>query len=449
MFLYQLPKFEFPKLPKPVSQPFWKNKVFWSLAFIVFLSSLFGFLAGALSGSFLYFTIKDEILKFNISWPQILEKQKIAEREPVYLPQTSQEETIINVVKTASPAVVSIIITKDVPKLELYYGDPFEGFEQFFGQPFFEFRVPEYRQRGIERREIGGGTGFIISGDGMVLTNSHVVADEKADYTVLTNDGRRYPAKVLARDRLRDLAIMKIEREKVFDERGNLTLKPFPTLKLGDSDKLQIGQTVIAIGNALAEFRNTVSVGVISGLGRTVTAAGGGIVQTLEDVIQTDAAINRGNSGGPLFNLKGEVIGINFAMAWGAENIGFAIPVNSAKKSIEQVKEFGKIVYPFLGVRYVLINEEIQKENNLPVNYGAWVIKGDRGEPAIFPGSAAEKVGLREKDIILEFDGQKITTENSLARIIMRYNPGDKVVLKVLRNGQELNLKVILGGRSA
>jgi serine protease Do len=264
----------------------------------------------------------------------------------------------------------------------------------------------------------------------------------------LTNDGKKYPAKVLARDSLRDLAIIKIEREKTIDKEGKLNLKSIPPLKLGDSDKLQIGQTVIAIGNALGEFRNTVSVGVISGLGRTVTASGGGMIETLEDVIQTDAAINQGNSGGPLLNLKGEVIGVNFAMAQGAENIGFAIPINKAKKDIEQVKTSGKIVFPFLGVRYTLITQNIQKENNLPVDYGAWVQKGEGGESAIFPGSPAEKVGLKEGDIILEFNGEKITTENSLAKIIMKYNPGDKVTLKILREGNERVFELVLGERS-
>jgi S1-C subfamily serine protease len=183
-------------------------------------------------------------------------------------------------------------------------------------------------------------------------------------------------------------------------------------------------------------------------LGRTITASGGGLVETLEDVIQTDAAINKGNSGGPLLNLKGEVIGINTAMVEEAQTIGFAIPINKAKKDIEQVKTSGKISYPFLGVRYVLINEEIQKKNNLPVDYGAWVQKGSGGEAAIFPGSAAEKAGLKEGDIILEFNGEKITTENTLAKIIMKYNPGDKVTLKILREGKEKIVEVTLGERN-
>jgi S1-C subfamily serine protease/glycosyltransferase involved in cell wall biosynthesis len=427
----ELPKQkEFLKLKAPTIK---FGKTFWLVILVIFLSSFFGFVAGLFSSTYFADQFKNELSRLKM--PAGAEKNKTP--ETIYLPQTSQEEAIIKVVKEASPAVVSIIVTKDLPILEEYYISPFKEFEEFFGPLPQEFLIPQYRQKGTEKKEIGGGTGFIISEEGMILTNAHVVSDKEAEYTVLTNDGKKYPAKVLARDTFRDLAIIKIENQ------GKL-----PTLKLGDSDKLQIGQTVIAIGNALGEFRNTVSVGVISGLRRTVTAGGGGLVETLEDVIQTDAAINKGNSGGPLLNLKGEVIGVNFAMAEAAENIGFAIPINSVKRDIEQMKKLGKIVYPFLGVRYVLINKTIQQENNLPVDYGAWVIKGASGEAAIYPGSAAEKAGLKEKDIILEFNGEKITTENTLAKIIMKYNPGDKITLKILRNGQEKNIEVTLGERS-
>ena len=267
----------------------------------------------------------------------------------------------------------------------------------------------------------------------MILTNKHVVLDEEAEYTIFTNDGRKFSAKVLARDPVQDLAVLRIEQEKTVDGNGEFVLEPFPTVKLGDSDKLESGQTVIAIGNALGEFRNTVSVGVISGLGREITASGGGFIETLEDVIQTDAAINKGNSGGPLLNLKGEVVGINVAMALEAQSIGFAIPVNKAKKDIEQVRSLGKIVYPFLGIRYVLISEKIKEENDLPVDYGVLIVDGGPGEPAIWPDSAAEKAGLKEENIVLEFNNEKITTENGLAKIIMKYNPGDRIVLKILR----------------
>jgi len=266
-----------------------------------------------------------------------------------------------------------------------------------------------------------------------------VVLNEEADYTVFTNDGRKFPAKVLAIDPVEDLAVLKIEQE-------NNTF--FPVLKLGNSDNLEIGQAVIAIGNALAEFRNTVSAGVISGLGRKITASGGSFVETLEDVIQTDAAINKGNSGGPLLNLKGEVIGINTAMAVDAQSIGFAIPINKAKKDIEQVKTIGKIVYPFLGIRYVLINEEIKQEYDLTIDYGALIIDGGPGNPAIWPGSSADKAGLEQGDIVLEFNNERITFENSLAKIIMKYNPGDEVILKILRDEQKIEVEVILDERS-
>ncbi len=426
------------ELPKPEFQMDYlklkaPSKRRWVLPLFLLISLFLGMIGGILISGYFSTELKNFLTR--LSQSPGAEKEKIIEKETVYLPQTSQEEAIIRVVQKVSPAVVSIIITKDLPIIEQYYEE--WPFEEFFGEPFFEFKIPQYRQKGIEKREVGGGSGFIVSENGLILTNKHVVLDEKAEYIVLTNDGQKFPAKILAKDPAQDLAIIKID-----------TPKPLPTVRLGDSDKLQIGQTVIAIGNALGEFQNTVSVGVVSGLGRTITASGGGLIETLEDVIQTDAAINRGNSGGPLLNLKAEVIGINTAMSVEGENIGFAIPINKAKKDIEQVKTLGKIVYPFLGVRYVLINEKIQKENNLPVDYGAWIKRGERGESAIFPGSPAAKVGLREGDIILEFNGEKITTQNTLAKIIMKYNPGDKVVLKILRATKERIIEVTLSERS-
>ena len=421
----KFPKFQFP----------FKYLAF--LLVIILISSFFGFLAGILS---------------LVYYPQMIgclsepKDEQILPQDSNYIPQTSQEKAIIDVVKKVSPSVVSIIITKDLSVFEEYYIDPFKEFEQFFDEPFFEFNVPQYREEGTEEQEIGGGTGFIISEDGMILTNRHVVRDEEADYTILTNDGKIFPALVLARDPIQDLAVLKIDMDKIISEQSDLPQKDFPIVKLGDSSNLQIGQTVIAIGNALGEFRNTISVGVISGLGRTITASGEGIIETLEDVIQTDAAINRGNSGGPLLNLKGEVIGVNVAMAQDAQNIGFSIPINKAKRDIEQVKTLGKIVYPFLGVRYILVTSKIQEEENLLVDYGALIVKGeDPSETAITPGSAAEKAGLQESDIILEFDGERITLQNSLAKIIQRYSPEDKVVLKILRGKEEKIVEVTLG----
>lgn len=405
-----------------------KNNPALKVVFSVFLSILFGFFGGMLSGLYFYSQIIDYLKLDKIVFPSIIEREFVEEERD----NLSQEEAIIKAVKDSSPSVVSIVVTKDVPIIEGYSVGPFGvEFEQY---------------NGTERREIGGGTGFIVSSDGFIVTNKHVVSDTDANYTVFTLDGKRFEARVLDRDPVQDLAVLKIEQEEAVTAKKS-ELMPFPAVNIGDSEDLQIGQTVVAIGNALGEFRNTVSVGVISGLGRTVSASGGGTVEVLEDVIQTDAAINRGNSGGPLLNLKGEVVGINTAMALGAQSIGFAIPINGAKKAIEQVRTVGKIIHPFLGVRYVLLNEDIKEENNLTVDYGAWVIGGSRGEAAVFPNSPAQKSGILENDIILEFNGEKITVNNSLAKIILKYNPKDNISLKVLRNSEELDVDVILEER--
>lgn len=431
MLLYDLPRFKLRKRIKTFSKS--RGKSHEQVALVIFLSILFGFLAGIVSSGFFYFQITGYLEKLNIlpklAGEQIIEKGIDKE----YFSLMSQEEAVIKVVKEASPAVVTIIVSKDLPVFEGYY-------EEFFG--------PQYKQKGTEKREIQAGTGFIISKEGLVLTNKHMVLDEEAEYTIFTNDGRKFSAKVLARDPFQDLAIMEINQEKTIDDNGEVVSKPFPVVKLGNSDQLQSGQTVIAIGNALGEFRNTVSVGVISGLGRKITATGGEFVEILEDIIQTDAAINKGNSGGPLLNLSGEVIGINTAMASGAQSIGFTIPINKAEKGIEQVKTLGKIVYPFLGIRYVLINEEIKNENNLSIDYGVLIIKRDEDRSAIWPDSAADKAGLKEGDIVLEFNNEKITNENTLAKIIMKYNPGDEVILKILRGEDEITVEVILGERT-
>ena len=413
----------------------WIPKICFST---VILSFLFG-----IGGGFLVLYLQKEGFLSGL-FPEkeiqpIIKKETIIQNK--YIPQTTEEEKIINVVKEASPAVVSIVITKDVPVFEKYYINPFgEGWP-------FEIEIPQYRQKGSKKQKIGGGTGFIISKDGMVLTNKHVVSEKDADYTIFTSDGKKYPAKILAKDPILDLAVLKIDQSQIPQSQR----QTFPTVKLGDSSKLQIGQTVIAIGYALGEFQNTVSVGVVSGLGRTITASGGGMVETLEDVIQTDAAINPGNSGGPLLNLAGEVIGINVARAFSGENIGFAIPINRAKKAIEQVKKTGKIVYPFLGVYYTLVTDELKERFNLPVNYGAWIgrdSQGNKTKQAVVPGTPAQKAGLKRDDIILVFGGEKVTLHNSLSKIILKYNPGDKVTLKVLRQKEIKTIEVVLGERS-
>ncbi|MBI1754752.1 trypsin-like peptidase domain-containing protein [Candidatus Azambacteria bacterium] len=365
--------------------------------------------------------------KPTVKEPQIIEK---------YVPQTTQEQKIVDIVKQAQDAVVSVIASKDLPIVEQYYTDPFQQFgfpNDFFGGGL---QIPQYRQKGTQKQEVSSGTGFVISSDGLILTNKHVVSEEDAEFTVLANDGKKYPAKVLAKDPVQDIAVLKIEK------------KNLAVLTIGDSDTIATGQTVIAIGNALGEFRNTVSVGVISGLRRTITAQGGGTSETLEDLIQTDAAINPGNSGGPLLNLNGQVIGINTAMTQAAQNIGFALPINKAKKDVAQVKKTGKITYPFLGVRYVILDADTAKKNNLTVDYGALVARGETSTDfAVTPGSPADIAGIVENDIILEADGTKITKDNPLAKIIQARNVGDTLTLKVLHKGAEKTLKVTLSER--
>ncbi len=405
----------------------------------IFIPSFFGFMAGFAVNLYFYQDIKPYLdkLPIDFSIPEI-SRDKDAQ-DPGYDPFTSHERAIIETVKRVSPAVVSIVASRDVPVFEEYYVNPFEGspFEDFFRE--FELRVPQQRQRGSEQREIAAGTGFVISADGLILTNKHVVSLEGADYIVYTNDGKKLQGKVLAVDPVNDIAVLKV------DSAGDLA-----SVALGDSSGLEIGQSVIAIGNALGEFRNTVSVGVVSGLGRTLRAGGAGLSEILEDVIQTDAAINEGNSGGPLLNLRGEVIGINTAIVSGAQNIGFAIPINQAKRDITQVKILGKISYPYLGVWHTIINADLQKQYGLSVAHGAWVGRDEKGaktEGAVVAGSPAEKAGLKRDDIILEFGSRKITTDATLRELMQEYNPGDKIALKILRDTMELTLEVVLGER--
>lgn len=357
-------------------------------------------------------------------------------QESTYVPVVSYEQAIISAVKTSSPSVVSIVISKNVPVYEQQWVSPFGDIGSGF-----EIQVPQYVQKGTEFQEIGAGSGFIVTATGLVLTNKHVVLDSQAEYTVFTNDGQRYSAKVLALDPVQDLAVVQIQGDG----------KTFKPITLGDSSNIQVGQTAIAIGNSLGQFTNTVSVGVVSGLQRTIFASDqtGGFSETLQGIIQTDAAINSGNSGGPLLNLKGEVIGINTAMAEEAQSIGFAIPINMAKRAINQVAKTSKIVYPFLGIRYVTVDSQTKKKYNLSVDYGALVIRGSNGEAAVTADSAAKKAGIQEGDIILELNGEKITASNLLSVIILKYSPGGKITLKILRDESELNVEATLGERSS
>lgn len=247
-------------------------------------------------------------------------------------------------------------------------------------------------------------------------------------------NGMEYPVEILDKDPVYDVALIKII--------GN----NFPYLELADSDLLEVGETVIAIGNALGEFENTVSVGVVSGLSRSVVAAedGNGQKEYLDKVIQTDAAINKGNSGGPLLNINGKVVGINVAIIKNSSNIGFSLPINSVKDAIDSVRKTGKIARPYIGIRYVLINTAIQEKYELPFDYGIWIKKGSADEPAVLVGSPAEKAGLKEGDVILEIDGQKIDMNTNFSKIIRDKKIGDFIIMKVYSGGITKTLVIIL-----
>lgn len=340
---------------------------------------------------------------------------------------------IVKIAKKVCPAVITVVVSKDLPKAEGFYSFPFGGREYILPAP--QGQGPEHGKNGktkpqTQKIQIGGGSGFIISKDGYVFTSNHVVSDTTADYTVIVDPKHKYSAKILSRNPINDTAVLKIEGVG------------FPYLDLADSNKIELGEEVIAVGNALGEFTDTLSTGIVSGLSRYITAFGGmdNQMQNLRGLIQTDAAINPGNSGGPLVNMQGKVIGINTAMIMGAQNIGFAIPINYAKKDLEEVKKYGKIIMPFLGIKYVLISKEMAEANKLPVENGALVVREALGESPVIKGSAADKAGIQEWDIILEVNNEKITLKNPLAHILQKLKIGQEAQFKILRDGQEITL---------
>jgi serine protease Do len=343
-----------------------------------------------------------------------------------------ENSELADMVKKATPSVVSILISKQVavqPVSDFFDFSPF-GFN--FGQPSDN---SDNANSPKEKQQVGSGSGFIISADGLIVTNRHVVSDADATYTVVLSDGSKHDAKVLARDTVIDLALVKIEG------------KNLPALELGNSDSLELGQTVVAIGNALGQFSNSVTRGIVSGLNRRITAGDNfsGSSETIDAAIQTDAAINPGNSGGPLLTLDGKVVGVNTAVSSQGQSVGFAIPINVAKQSIESVRSTGRIVRPYLGIRYVLISDAMAKQNQLPVSYGALISRGNQpGQVAVIPGSPADKAGIMENDIILEADGTKIDTDHPITNIVVRKKVGDKVLLKVYHKGDTKTITVTL-----
>lgn len=373
-------------------------------------------------------------------------KQIVQERHFV------EESDSIKAIEKVAPAVLSIVATKD---LQIFQQSPLDPFG-FFGPFGFAPQQEEQQEPRIERQQVAGGTGFIINADGLGVTNKHVVADPDADYTAVTTDEKIFDVEVISRDPVNDLAIIQLHEKdgerkpgekKVFGERA----KNLPFAQLGDSSELKVGQKVFAIGNARGEYVNSVTAGIISGIGREISAGDtrGIFRETLTDLIQTDAAINFGNSGGPLINLGGEVIGVNTAIDQGATGIGFAIPASQVNPAIESVKKFGKIVRPLLGVSHVILNKKNAKELKIDsVDYGALII-GDRSKKdfGVIQGGPAEKAGLKIDDIILEVDGVKISEENTLQSVVQNHAPGETLTLKVWRDGRTFDVKVKLDER--
>ncbi len=339
---------------------------------------------------------------------------------------SEEQSAIIDLVEKTNKSVVSISISKLIPVTR--QSSPFD---YFFG------RLPQDNTNNDTGKEqtIGGGSGFIVSADGLIITNKHVVSDPSATYTVLFNDGSEAKADIKTIHPTQDLAIIKVDK------------KDLTPVDFADSDKLRVGQTAIAIGNALGEFDNTVSRGVISGLRRSITASDGqGNAEQLSQVIQTDAAINQGNSGGPLFDINAKVVGVNVATAEGAQSIGFAIPSNIVVSMINDVKEYGKVKVPFIGVRYTMIIPGSDQAKQYGVDGGALVM-GDAESPAIIPNSPASKAGIKSGDIITAIGDTKLTVKQTLADTIPRYKIGDTIKLTIIRDGKEQILSLVLEER--
>ncbi len=330
-------------------------------------------------------------------------------------------ESTANIAEELSDSVVTVSIKKLNVKTDLdSIFDPFNFFN-LYPKRMNPNEQPEYEEI---QQDIG--TGFVVGNEKFVITNKHVVSDIEAKYKIIDKNDKEYDVSKIYRDPSNDLAILEVKE---------LSLD---SINLGDSDKIRVGDDVVAIGTALGEFRHTVTTGVISGLGRGITASDGfgGFVESLENIIQTDAAINPGNSGGPLINRCGEVVGVNVAVSRNAENIGFAIPINVVKNSLENFNKTGKFERAMLGVRYNMISEQAALRNEVPV--GAYVVE-------VVDGSSADKGGIKEGDIITSFNGEKLVNKN-LADLVSKTRIGDRIKVKVFRweENREMELNITM-----
>jgi len=335
----------------------------------------------------------------------------------------TEESVTIDAVKNVGPSVVTVVEQTSPQQQESLNVGPF----QIFGLP---------QQGGSSQEPQAIGSGFIVSSEGMIVTNKHVVGDSAGKYQVITANNKQYDVQKVYRDPINDLAIIKIDPSQ---NPGN-TLK---SVTLGSSDTLEVGQFAIAIGTALGEFRNTVTTGVVSGLGRGITAGDEfqGFTEQLNNVIQTSAAINPGNSGGPLLNSSGQVIGINTAVSQSGQNIGFAIPVNTVKESLNNFNQNGQFNRPYLGVAYKFITKDLALVNDLP--QGAYIQQ-------VVSGSPADSAGLKTGDVVIKFEDTTIDdTTHSLASLIASKKVGDSVTLHIIRDGKKMDITATLGSAPA
>ncbi len=358
-----------------------------------------------LVGALLGMGLQNAALRSNLKLPFNLQKSlsstPITTQNQVIV---NEENAIIDVVEKSSPSVVAIAINNQPVVFDPF--NPVSGLG------------PQQQQSTI-------GTGFVVSSKGVVVTNKHVVANTNAHYTVIFKDGKKYDVKKLYRDPLLDLALVQIEATD---------LQPLP---LGDSSQLKVGQTVIAIGNALGKFTNTVTSGIVSGVGRRVQAGDpfSGAAENLDNLIQTDAAINPGNSGGPLLNSAGQVIGVDVATTEGAQNIGFAVPINSVTKIVDQFVQNGVVSRPFLGIRYRFVAKDLAILNNVP--QGAYIQE-------VVSGSGADKAGLQAGDIITKVDTQAIDSDTTISEVIATKKTGDSLNIEYFRDNKSKTVTATL-----
>ena len=339
-------------------------------------------------------------------------------------------KSLSSIIKKALPAVVSITVTKS---------DDEEKTKNALGR-----LIPISGPNGILTSKkkfgyvkTGSGSGFIVDSSGIIASNRHVVSSFSSRYTVIMNDNRKFDAKVLAKDPVSDVALLKIQAKEVL-----------PFLKLGDSSKIELGDTAVAIGNALGVFRNTVSAGIISGLSRSITAQiDSSSSQEIHGLIQTDAAINPGNSGGPLLDSKGEVVGINVAVISEAENIGFALPIDAVKKDLNDLKKYGRIRRPFLGIHYLIIDENVKEKFDLPISFGALVKSEKPYSESVILKSPADKAGIKEDDIILEVNSEKISSDKTINDILFNCEIGQNIKIKFIRKGKTFEKNILLNER--